>query len=98
MLTLFTDTDNDVTPRLAREYGYRLISMPYSIDGVTVFPYEDGDDFDMKSFYAKLRAGTIPTTSGLSAERKKGTIFSTFIFPPPCRALSTPCARHLPTF
>mgnify|MGYP004520911007 FL=1 len=71
MLTLFTDTDNDVTPRLAREYGYRLISMPYSIDGVTVFPYEDGDDFDMKSFYAKLRAGTIPTTSGLSAERYK---------------------------
>ncbi len=71
MLTLFTDTDNDFTPKLAREYGYHLISMPFTIDGELVFPYEDGDDFDMKSYYAKLRAGTIPTTSGLSAERYK---------------------------
>lgn len=71
MLTLFTDTDNDFTPKLAREYGYHLISMPYSIDGVTVFPYEDSDEFDMKSFYEKLRSGVIPTTSGLSAERYK---------------------------
>ncbi|HBJ18998.1 MAG TPA: hypothetical protein DDY70_04580 [Clostridiales bacterium] len=71
MLTLFTDTDNDFTPKLAREYGYHLISMPFTIDGELVFPYEDGDDFDMKSYYAKLRAGTIPTTTGLSAERYK---------------------------
>ena len=71
MLTLFTDTDNDFTPKLAREYGYHLISMPFTIDGELVFPYEDGDDFDMKSYYARLRAGTIPTTSGLSSERYK---------------------------
>ena len=36
MLTLFTDTDTDFTPEVAKEYGYHLISMPYSIDGKTI--------------------------------------------------------------
>ena len=36
MLQLFTDTDTDMTPELAEKYGYRLISMPYSVDGKTV--------------------------------------------------------------
>ena len=71
MLTLFTDTDNDVTPKLAKEYGYHLISMPYAVDGKLVFPYENEEEIDLHAFYEMLRAGTIPTTSGLSAERYK---------------------------
>ena len=69
MLRLFTDTDCDVTPALAKEYGYSgLISMPYSIDGVTVYPYKDEDYvFDAKPFYDSLRAGTLPTTSAIPA-------------------------------
>lgn len=39
MFVLFTDTDNDMTFHLAKELGYRLISMPYSIDGEMFFPY-----------------------------------------------------------
>ena len=35
MLVLFTDTDTDLTPKEAKEFGYHMISMPYSIDGVT---------------------------------------------------------------
>ena len=27
MLTLFTDTDTDITPEVAKEYGYHLISI-----------------------------------------------------------------------
>lgn len=69
MLKLFTDTDCDVTPELAKEYGYSLISMPYAIDGKTVYPYEDFDTFDSKSFYDLLRAGAIPNTSAISPER-----------------------------
>ena len=69
MLTLFTDTDTDITPEVAKEYGYRLISMPYSIDAKTIWPYEDYDVFDSHAFYQSLREGVLPTTGGISAER-----------------------------
>ncbi len=69
MLTLFTDTDTDITPEVAKEYGYHLISMPYSIDAKTIWPYEDFDVFDSHAFYDSLRNGTLPTTGGISAER-----------------------------
>jgi EDD domain protein, DegV family len=72
MLTLFTDTDTDITPEVAKEYGYHLISMPYSIDGKTIWPYEDFDVFDSHAFYDSLRNGTLPTTGGISAERYRG--------------------------
>ena len=66
MLKLFTDTDCDVTPAIAAEYGYNLILMPYAVDGKLVTPYKDWDTFDHKAFYDMLRAGTIPTTSAIS--------------------------------
>ena len=69
MLVLFTDTDTDITPAAAKEFGYRLISMPYSIDGVTVYPYEDFDVFDSHAFYDKLRSGVLPNTSAISTQR-----------------------------
>ena len=69
MLVLFTDTDTDITPSEAKEYGYRLISMPYSIDGVTTYPYVDFETFDAHAFYEKLRGGVLPTTSAISVEQ-----------------------------
>ena len=69
MLKLFTDTDCDVTPEIAAEYGYSLISMPYSIDGVTTYPYVDFDKFDAHAFYDKLRNGALPNTSAISREK-----------------------------
>ncbi|MBQ9399677.1 MAG: DegV family protein [Bacteroidales bacterium] len=68
MLTLFTDTDADFTPKVAAEYGYKLISMPFSIDGKTTYPYEEEETFDFKSYYDLLRSGVIPTTSALSEQ------------------------------
>ncbi len=68
MLVLFTDTDTDVTPEIAAKYGYRLISMPYSIDGKTVYPYVDFDRFDSHAYYDMLRSGVIPNTSALNKE------------------------------
>ena len=68
MLKLFTDTDTDITPEMAREYGYELISMPYSADGNTVYPYVDFDSFDAHTFYDMLRGGVLPTTSALGKE------------------------------
>ena len=69
MLTLFTDTDTDFTPRVAAEYGFKLISMPYSVDGQTFYPYEGYDEFDFHAFYDSLRGGLLPTTSALGEDR-----------------------------
>lgn len=69
MLVLFTDTDTDITPVAAKEFGYRLISMPYSIDGETTYPYVDFETFDAHEFYDKLRGGVLPTTSAIGKEQ-----------------------------
>lgn len=69
MIRLFTDTDTDFTPVEAEAYGYELISMPYSIDGKTVFPYVDFKSFDDHAFYDQLRKGVLPNTSALSREQ-----------------------------
>lgn len=71
MLVLFTDTDTDITLAEAKEFGYRLISMPYSIDGVTTYPYEDFEVFDSHTFYDQLRAGALPNTSAISTQKYK---------------------------
>ena len=71
MLTLFTDTDTDITPVEAAEYGYKLISMPYSIDAETIHPYEDFEKFDAHAFYDSLRGGILPKTSAISADSYK---------------------------
>lgn len=66
MLILFTDTDTDMTPIVAQKYGYHLISMPYNINDVEIFPYEDWEEFDYKTYYNQLREGVIPTTCAIS--------------------------------
>ena len=68
MYTLFTDTDCDITPAIAKEYGAKLISMPYTIGDKEIFPYIDFEEFDAESFYELLRKGVIPKTSALSPE------------------------------
>ena len=69
MLYLFADTDSEVTCQLAKEYNCGLISMPYSIEGETVYPYEDFEEFDYKPYFELLRSGVIPTTSAVSTEK-----------------------------
>ncbi len=68
MVTYFTDTDNDITLEQAKEYGYKLISMPYCVGEEMVYPYVDFETFDDKAFYDSLRNGVIPSTCGLSKE------------------------------
>lgn len=68
MWTYFTDTDTDITPEVAAEYGYKMISMPYSVDANPVYPFVDYDRFDSKAFYDMLRSGVLPVTSAISEE------------------------------
>lgn len=70
MYQLFTDSDTDITPELAAEYGYKLISMPYAMsDGNSVFPYVDFEKFDSEKFYNALRDGELPKTFALSPQK-----------------------------
>jgi len=66
MYAIYADADCDVTPEIAKQFGYHLISLPYIIDGKEFYPYETWKEFDYKTFYAMLRKGTLPTTAGLS--------------------------------
>jgi len=71
MYTIFVDSDCDMTPELCEKYGFKLISMPYSVDGKEIYPYVDWKEFDYKEFYNMLRKGVLPTTSTLSIEQYK---------------------------
>ena len=66
MITLFTDTDTDISLSLANELGLKMISMPYVIDKKEVYPYEDFEEFDYKEFYDILRKGIVPSTCAIS--------------------------------
>ena len=66
MLVFFTDTDCDITPEIAEEYGFKLISMPYLINEKETKPYEDFKEFDSKAFYDSLRNGILPNTCAIS--------------------------------
>ncbi len=68
---LFTDTDTDLTPEEAKKFGYKMISMPYIIDGQEIKPYEDFEEFDYKTFYNTLREGVLPKTCAINPEEYK---------------------------
>ena len=68
MLTFFSDTDCDITPKECAEYGIKLISMPYTVDDKVIYPYIDWKEFDSHAFYEMLRKGTMPTTSAMSED------------------------------
>ncbi len=78
MLKIYTDTDTDFYPALAAEYGYKLISMPYSIDAKTTYPYVDFKEFDAHAFYDTLRGGVLPTTSAISKDQYKNYFIRDF--------------------
>lgn len=58
-----------MTPALAAGYGFKLISMPYSVDASTTYPYVDFKEFDSHSFYDMLRSGVLPSTSAISEQQ-----------------------------
>lgn len=69
MIVLFTDTDSDISCEKAQQLGFKLISLPYSIDGELLFPCESWRQFDDHAFYSKLRDGALPTTSSIGEEK-----------------------------
>jgi len=78
MFDLFTDGDCDVTPDVAAKYDYRVISMPYIIDGKEIYPYVDWMEFKSHEFYQTLRHGLIPKTCGLSPSQYRAYFLPSF--------------------
>lgn len=72
MLQLFTDTDTDLTLQEAKKYGYKLISMPYTLNQKEIKPYEDYEVFDYKEFYDTLRKlpkSQLPSTYAINEQK-----------------------------
>jgi len=68
MYKIFVDSDSDFTLEECRKYDLGLISMPYEMDGKTIYPYFDFETFDAHPFYERLRAGEVPPTSAVNPQ------------------------------
>lgn len=66
-----TDTTADLPESYIKEQGLGIMSLSYTIDGET---YDRSHELPVKEFYAKMRAGSMPTTSQVNPEGAK-TVF-----------------------
>ena len=64
---IMTDSDSDLPYELKVKYDIPVINMPYALDGKEYFD-DLGQTVDPKTFYDKMRAGAMPTTSALNEE------------------------------
>ena len=67
MSILFCDSDCELWYDEIEKYNIPYFKMPYTLDGVETF-YELGKGFDVKHFYDRVRAGSMPITSALNPE------------------------------
>ncbi len=65
---IMTDTNADLPESYIREHGLSILSLNYILDGQT---YDREHPLDVKEFYAKMRAGSMPTTSQVNPEQAK---------------------------
>lgn len=63
---IYTDSSADLSPALLQETGVKLVSLTYTLDGVSRKNVEDDDDA-LKAFYKKLREGGMSKTSATNA-------------------------------
>ena len=61
MYQLFCDSNSEIPYWYAKEYGLSVVRMPYVICDEEHY-YDLGEHTDFKDFYAKERAGNMPTT------------------------------------
>lgn len=67
MYQLFCDSNSEIPYWYAKEYGLSVVRMPYVICDEEHY-YDLGEHTDFKDFYAKERAGNMPTTAGLNCQ------------------------------
>ena len=67
MYQLFCDSNCELWYTTAKEYGLKVIRMPYVLDGEEYY-YDLGEKTDFKHFYDRMRAGAVPTTSAINEQ------------------------------
>lgn len=67
MRVFFIDTDSELPFNYAKEFGLKLIKMPYILDGVECFD-DAGENSDQKAFFNTLREGKISKTAALNMQ------------------------------
>ncbi len=60
-----TDTTADLPAEYVKKHDLRLMSLPYTMEGVT---YTLENPMPVKEFYDKMRAGSLPTTSQVNPQ------------------------------
>ena len=62
---IMTDSDSDLPYELKVKYDIPVVNMPYALEGKEYFD-DLGQTVDPKTFYDKMRAGAMPSTSALN--------------------------------
>ena len=65
---IMTDTTADLPESYIQEHQLAILSLSYTIEGNT---YDRENPLDVREFYAKMRAGSMPTTSQVNPEQAK---------------------------
>ncbi len=65
---IMTDTTADLPESYIQEHQLAILSLSYTIEGTT---YDRENPLDVREFYAKMRAGSMPTTSQVNPEQAK---------------------------
>ena len=63
---LLTDSCCDLGPELAQELGVEVLPLSFMMDGKEYFNYLDGREMAPEDFYARVRGGSLGTTSAIS--------------------------------
>ncbi len=59
---LFTDSNSELPLQLVKQYDIPYVPMPYTLEDTEYF-YDLGEHTDYKSFFNKVREGSMPSTS-----------------------------------
>ena len=65
---IITDSTADLTPALIRDLDVQVIPLCYMMEGKTYHNIPGGGEMDEPAFYAKLRAGSVSTTTQVNSE------------------------------
>lgn len=65
---IMTDTTADLPESYIQEHQLAILSLSYTIEGKT---YDRENPLDVREFYAKMRGGSMPTTSQVNPEQAK---------------------------
>ena len=64
--TILTDSCCDFTSQMVQELELSVLPLSFIMDGKEYFNYPDNRDIAPDDFYAKLRGGSLGTTSAIS--------------------------------